>query len=69
MQVNNCVDAVIGTEVNDAVEMFKTLLFEDTGIHVILKMTVVDWQANAVQTKRSEELGILLGKEVLEELG
>jgi hypothetical protein len=68
MQVNDSVDAILGAEVNDAVKMLQPLLLEDTGVHVVFKVAVVDGEANAIEPKRSEELGILLGEEVLEEL-
>lgn len=42
VQVDDGVDAVLGTEVDHAVQVLQALALENTGVYVILKVTVVD---------------------------
>lgn len=41
VEVNNCVNAVLGAEVHNAIEVLEPGLFELAGVHVILKVAVV----------------------------
>lgn len=53
---------------NRPVKMLEALLLDDKGIHVILKVMVVERQAKAVEAQRRKELAVLVREEVLEEL-
>ena len=68
MQVEDRVDAVLGTDVNNAVEMLEALGFQDSWVHVILEMAVIERNADAVESKGLEEGGIFVLEKVLEEL-
>jgi len=48
--------------------MFESLSLKHSWVHVILEMAVVEGKAQAVQAFAGEELGILLGEEVLQPL-
>ena len=48
MAINDRVDTMLSTNVNGAVEMFESFWFEHSGIHVILKVSVVDCDTNAI---------------------
>ena len=68
MHVDDGVDALVGAEADDAVEVGEPLGFEHPGCHVVFKVPVVDGDADAVEAERLEELCVGLGEEVLEEL-
>ena len=52
----------------DSVEVLQALLLEDSGVHVVFEVSVVDRQTDAVQAKGCEAFSILFGEEVVEEL-
>ena len=54
---------------DDTVYVLEALLLDLERLHVILEVTVVERQAQAVEAQGFEELGILLRKEMLEKLG
>lgn len=54
--------------IDDSVEVLQALLLEDSGVHVVFEVSVVDRQTDAVQAKRCEAFSILFGEEVVEEL-
>jgi urease accessory protein UreE len=68
MQINNSINPILGAQVNHPIEVLESLGLEHPRVHVVLKVSVVDRQADAVQSERGEELGIRLREEVLEEL-
>jgi hypothetical protein len=55
-------------EVNHAVQMLEPLLLENTRIHIIFEMPVIERQPDAVQLEASEKFGVLLGEMVLQPL-
>lgn len=67
MKIEDGVDAVLRTDVDDTIQVLETRLLEDAGVHVILKVTVVESNTDAVQTKALEEFGIGVLEEVLQE--
>lgn len=48
VHVEDGVDALFGAEVDDAVEPFEAVGFEDTRVHVVFKVSVVEGDADAV---------------------
>jgi hypothetical protein len=48
--------------------MLEPSLFQHPGIHVVLEVSVVERQANAVQLQAGEEGGVGLGEVILEPL-
>lgn len=48
--------------------MLEAFLFDDKGVHVILKVPIVEGQAETVEAQGGEELGVLFHEEVFEEL-
>jgi hypothetical protein len=82
MQVDHGVDAVLGAEVDDAVEMLESRGLEDSRVRVVLKVAIVDLdcqatvpptdtyrETKAVETQGRVELCVVLVEEILEELG
>lgn len=84
VQVENCVDVVLGTlwrsisialfryqaetnKINHPIEMLETAFLYDSGVHIVLKVSIVEWQSQAVQAFAGEKLRILLREEVLQE--
>lgn len=55
-------------QLNDPFQMLEPAFFQHPRIHVVFEMSIVEWQSQAVQTFGSEEFGIGVGEEVLEEL-
>ena len=84
VEVEDGVDALLGTEVDDAVEVLEAFRLEHAWVHVIwgtndwqgdpgstflpIKMPVVERQADTVQSEAFEELGVLLLEEILQKL-
>jgi hypothetical protein len=48
--------------------MLETFLLEDSRVHVIFKMAIIDRKANAIHSERCVKLGIIFAKEILQEL-
>ena len=63
------IDPFLGTDVNNAVEMLEARLLEDARVEVILKVAVVDRDANAIESKRLVEFSVSFGEEIFQELG
>ena len=55
-------------QVNYSIKMLEAVFFEDTWVHVVLKMSVVERYMNAVQLQASKELRVGFGEEVFEPL-
>lgn len=55
-------------QVNDSVQMLEAFLFQHARVHVVLKVTIVERQPQAVDTKALAELSIFFREEVLEKL-
>ena len=68
VHVENGVDAVFRARCDGSVEVFKPRLFQNAGIQVVFEVTVVDRDADAVQSERLEECSVGFGEEVLQEL-
>lgn len=66
MKINDCVDSLRGAEVDGSVKPFEAFGLEDSGVHVILEMAVVDGDSDAVEPQRLVELCVFLGEEVFE---
>jgi hypothetical protein len=47
--------------------MFESALPQDPWVHIILEITIIEWQTYAIEPQACKELGICFGKEVLEE--
>ena len=60
VKVKNRVDSMSGANVDDTIEMFEALWFEDTRVQVILEVTVVEGDTNAVETERFEKSGVFV---------
>jgi hypothetical protein len=56
------------TEVYNTVEVLEPGGLEHARVHVILKMMVVEWDAEAVESQRGEECGVGIVEEMCEEL-
>jgi hypothetical protein len=54
--------------IDDPIEVLQTLLLEYSRVHVILEVSVVDGESNAVQAERCETFRILFGEKVVQEL-
>ena len=68
MQVEHCVDSRLCADINYSVEKDKPFGLEHAWVHVVFKVVVMERNAKTVESKRFVELGIGLGKEVLEKL-
>jgi hypothetical protein len=53
-------------QINDSVKMLETLLLQDSRVHVILQVAIIEWDSDAVQAKACKIFGIGLCKEVPE---
>lgn len=60
---------VVTYDVNHSIQVLQSFLLEDSGIVIVLKVSVVYGQSNAIQAQRGKELRILIPKEMLQELG
>jgi hypothetical protein len=49
--------------------VLQPLCFEHPRVHVVLEVTVVDRETDAVESERGEESGVGVGEEVFEKLG
>jgi hypothetical protein len=49
MEIKDSIYVFFSTEIDHSIEMFESILLEDTWIHVVFKMTVVERKANAVK--------------------
>ena len=68
MEVQNGVDAVLGANVDYAIQMLEAFFFDVERVHVVFEVAVVEREAQAVEAKRSHKLGVLFCEEVLEKL-
>lgn len=55
-------------DVNGLVEALEALLLHDEGVHVILKVAVVEGQPQTVEAEGRQELAVLVREEVVEVL-
>lgn len=55
-------------ELNHPIKVLESRLLQYSGVHIILEMSVVEWQTYAVEAQASKELGIILHEEVLQKL-
>jgi hypothetical protein len=68
VHVDDGVQPLCGTGLDDAVDELEPLRSDDGGVAVIHEVAVVDGDADAVQAEGREELGIRGREEVLEKL-
>jgi nucleoid-associated protein YejK len=51
---------MLGAEVNDTIEVLETRLLEHSRVHIILEVTIVEWQTKTVETQGSKVLGVFI---------
>jgi hypothetical protein len=55
-------------QVYHTIQMLKTRLLQYPGVHIILKMSVVEWQTDAIEAQTGKEFCIIFHEKVFEEL-
>lgn len=49
MQVKHRVYAFLSAKIDDTVEMLKSALLQNTRVHIVLKVAIIEGQANAIK--------------------
>lgn len=68
VHVEDGVDALVGAEIDDAVEPLEAVGLEHAWVHVVFKVAVVEGDTDAVQSQGLVVFCIFFGEEVFEEL-
>ena len=68
VHIKNRVYAFGGASFDDPVNEAETILLDDARVQVVHEVSMIDWDADAVQSQRTEEFGIASCKEVVEKL-
>lgn len=55
-------------QVNDSVQMLEAFLFQYAGVHIVLKVSIVERQPQTVDAEALAELGIFFREKILEKL-
>jgi hypothetical protein len=53
-------------QINDPVKMLETPPLQDSRVHVILQVAIIEWNSDAIQAQACKIFGIGLSKEVPE---
>lgn len=69
MKVDDRVNPMLRTSIDDAIKMLEALSFKDSRTIVILEMPIIYCNANAIQAQRFEKFCVFLAEEILEKLG
>jgi len=68
MEVQDCIKPMFCTQLDHTIQVLESLRFEHSRLHVVLEVTIVERNTNAVETKRGKEGGIGVTEEVFEKL-
>lgn len=63
-----CIAVVVTYYVNHSIQVLQSFLLEDSGVVIVLKVSVVNGQPYTVQSQRGKELRIVIPKKMLQEL-
>lgn len=50
------------------IKVFEARFLQHPRVHIVLEVSIVEWQTDAVEAKAGKELGVPLHEEVFEEL-
>jgi len=59
------IDAIFRAKVDHSIEVLEATFLQNAGIHVVLKMSIVEWNTDTIELETGEELDIILAKMVL----
>jgi hypothetical protein len=66
MQIQDGINPLLRTQLNDAVQVLKPLRLEHPRVHIVLEVSVVERDAETVQAEGFVELGVGFGEEVVQ---
>lgn len=68
MQVKDSPDAIVCADVNDTIQFLECTLFQLAGLHVILKVVIIERKTYAIQSQGLEEFSICIREEIFKKL-